>query len=69
MSGTALENIAGEIADAAEGAVDEVEVPAHLREAHKKYFGRMKKELDAKGVTAPVAPAPSAPGSSETPKP
>ncbi len=69
VSGTALENIAGEIADAAEGAVDEVEVPAHLREAHKKYFGRMKKELDAKGVTAPVAPAPSAPGSSETPKP
>ncbi len=67
VSSTTLENIAEEVADAAEGAVLEVDVPAHLRDAHKRYFGRMKQELDAKGVKVPPASTPPAPSGNAKP--
>jgi hypothetical protein len=46
-------------------AVGEDQVPAHLKDAHKHYFGTLKKELGKKGGAAPAAaPAPAQGGGS-----
>lgn len=38
-------------------AVGEDQVPSHLKDAHKHYFGTLKKELAKKGAAPPPAPA------------
>lgn len=58
-SRVALEQVAERIAPGYERGTDDDPVPAHLREVHKKYFGDLRKKLEAKGVKA--APAPAAP--------
>ena len=57
-SRVALEQIASEIAPGYERGTDEDPVPAHLREVHKRYFGDLRKKLEAKGIK-PAAPAPA----------
>ena len=60
-SRVALEQVAERIAPGYERGTDDDPVPAHLREVHKKYFGELRKKLEAKGVkAAPAAPAPPA---------
>lgn len=63
-SRVALEQVAERIAPGYERGTDDDPVPAHLREVHKKYFGELRKKLEAKGVkAAPATPAQPAPPS------
>jgi hypothetical protein len=56
-SRVALEQVASEIAPGYERGTDEDPVPAHLREVHKRYFGDLRKKLEAKGIKPAAAPA------------
>ena len=53
---------AGSVDEAADGgsgaAVGEEQVPAHLKDAHKHYFGRLRREVGKGATSAP----PAAPG-------
>ncbi len=57
------ERVAADIAKSMEGGVTEEQVPTHLQDVHKHYFGELKRYIDAKArgetpaVAAPVAPA------------
>lgn len=48
-------------------AVGEDNVPAHLKEAHKHYFGTLKKELSKKGAAPAKSPAQGSPAAPPTP--
>lgn len=58
-----LQELAREIALRAERSIDEEPMPAHLREVEKKYFGKVGRMLERKGVkpTAPASPSGDAP--------
>ncbi len=62
-SRVALEQVAERIAPGYERGTDDDPVPAHLREVHKKYFGELRKKLEAKGVKPAAAPAAAPPAS------
>ncbi|MDZ4754343.1 MAG: hypothetical protein SGJ11_07580 [Phycisphaerae bacterium] len=63
-----LEAVIGEITKSMEQGVTEDEIPQHLQELHKTYFGELKSRLDtrtdkaaAPAAAAAPAPAPAAP--------
>ena len=45
---TALQSVAGDVTRKAESATAEDPVPPHLKEAHRRYFGDVKKQIDRK---------------------
>ena len=45
---TALQSVAGDVSRKAESATAEDPVPPHLKEAHRRYFGDVKKQIDRK---------------------
>ncbi len=47
---TALQSVAGDVSRKAESATAEDPVPPHLKEAHRRYFGDVKKQIDRKTV-------------------
>jgi hypothetical protein len=56
-SSVPLNEVINEIARSMEQGVVEEEVPQHLREIHKVYFGDLKNKIDAARGPAPAAPA------------
>ena len=50
---TALQSVAGDVTRKAESATAEDPVPPHLKEAHRRYFGDVKKQIDRKTGGAP----------------
>jgi hypothetical protein len=58
---------AGSVDEAVDGgagaAVGEELVPAHLKDAHKNYFGRLRREMGSKSSGAPSGQAPASPPS------
>lgn len=70
---TALQSVAGDVTRKAESATAEDPVPPHLKEAHRRYFGDVKKQIDRKtsgagqgagsGAGQPAGQAPSQGGS------
>ena len=62
---------AGSVDEAAAGgsgaAVGEEQVPAHLKDAHKHYFGRLRREVGKGASSAPsTAPSTATPASPST---
>lgn len=65
---TALKAVAGDVARKAESATAEDPVPPHLREAHQRYFGDVRKQLEKKTGQVPASPSkPTAPAAGGTP--
>lgn len=59
---TALQSVAGDVTRKAESATAEDPVPPHLKEAHRRYFGDVKKQIDRKtGSSDAGQPAGQAP--------
>jgi hypothetical protein len=72
---TALQSVAGDVSRKAESATAEDPVPPHLKEAHRRYFGDVKKQIDRKtsgtsqGSGSPAGAAagkPAAPASGQS---
>lgn len=69
-SSVPLNQIINDVAKSMEQGVTEEEVPQHLRELHKVYFGDLKTKLEAARDAKPAAPATGSPApAGEAPKP
>lgn len=66
-----LESVAGPTARGSEESVAEERIPAHLKDAHKHYFGRLKQRIDTAtqpaGAGSPAAAKPTHPAGDGSP--